>query len=477
MKLFTKYAAVLTAISPLFFSCTETIIDAEIEKVAMIEPQKHSKLSQSLRAVTATEFNTTSVLASTGVIPMGELKATGGILSGNPILVDNMPEIIESEGWLMAPPRINNQRATMTGNSEYYTFHYNRTGVAGYYVLLATNTQTTNTSINAQGVLLAKDDVGVFTFPNTTYVTERESYDVADRFINNNFNVNTGSLTIPGLGSGKANNRILAYRKVGNGNGIDGRFKLSVAGQVFVYSVFVIQRSGESIDQMLQRAVNLATTDTGSAADINKRAKGEWHDDFGYIVETFAGNTPTGTVAGRYGRECGLYQYSGWLVNNDITLPATKGFVGFCMVNDKKGFQYAEDQTAAVTAFTPVDVRRHPQIANFNNASRTYGNYGHYYDVTLKLINPTTRIRNMAISFAFNSPDLTKQNARYAGPVKVKVGSNAETTVQVLNRLNNPRKNLANFTVAANNSETIKIRFYVPGLITAGNQLIVEATN
>jgi hypothetical protein len=477
MKTFLQYVTLVAAISPLFFSCNTSLLNEDVEKVALIEPQKPSKLHNSMRVVTAAEFNTTGTLASTAVIPPANLKATGGILTGNPILVDNMPEIIESEGWLMAPPRINNNRQAVTGNTEFYTFHYNKSGVAGYYVLLATNPQTTPIAINTQGVLLAKDDVGVFTFPNTSYVIERESYDVADRFINNNFNVNTGSLSIPNLGSGQPNNKILAYRRVGHGNGIDGRFKLNIAGQAYIYSVFVIQKSGETIAQMLQRAVNLATTDTGSAADVNKRAKGEWKDDYGYIVETFTGNTPAGTFAGRYGREGGLYQKSGWLVNNDVTLPTTKGFVGFCMVNDVKGFNYAEDQTAPVSAFVPVDSRRYPEIVNFNNASRSYGNYGHYYDVTLKFINPVARTRNMAVSFAFNTPDATLPNARYVGAIKVKVGANAETTVQVLNRLNNPRKNLANFTVAANNSQTIKIRFYVPGLITAGNQLIVEALN
>jgi hypothetical protein len=389
-----------------------------------------------------------------------------------------MPEIIESEGWLMAPPQINGNKQAVTGDTEYYTFHYNRTNVAGYYVLLASNPLRNEAiTINAQGVLLAKDDVGVFTFPNTDYVIEKESYEVADRFINNNFNVNTGNLSIPFLGSGQSNAKVLAYRKVGNGNGIDGRFKMKITGQAYIYSVFVIQKSGETIDKMLQRAIQMATTDTGSMADIAKRAKGEWLDKFGYIVETFSGNTPVNTPAGRYGRECGLYQKSGWLINNDITLPATKGFLGFCMINDRKTVNYPEDQTAPNTALTLVDARRYPAIKDFSNATRSYGNYGHYYDVTLKFINTQARIRNMALSFAFNTPDASKQNARFVGAMKVKVGTNNETTVPVMVRLNDPRKNLASFTVGANTSQTVKIRFYVPGLITAGNQLIVEALN
>ncbi|MCU0436478.1 MAG: hypothetical protein MUC49_01085 [Raineya sp.] len=454
-------------------ACKLTPIESVVEN-----PIEEKKQSLSLRAVNALEFNTTGILAANAVIPIADLKATGGSLTGNSILVDNMPEIIESEGWLMAPPQTNGNKQAVTGDTEYYTFHYNKTGVAGYYVLLASNPQRDQAiTINSQGVLLAKDDVGVFTFPNTDYVIEKESYEVADRFINNNFNVNTGNISIPFLGSGQSNAKVLAYRKVGNGNGIDGRFKMKITGQAYIYSVFVIQKSGETIDKMLQRAIQMATTDTGSMADVAKRANGEWLDKFGYIVETFVGNTPTGTPAGRYGRECGLYQKSGWLINNDITLPATKGFLGFCMVNDRKTVNYPEDQTAPNTALTPVDARRYPIIKDFSNATRSYGNYGHYYDVTLKFINTQARTRNMALSFAFNTPDASKQNARFVGPMKVKVGTNNETTVPVMVRLNEPRKTLANFTVGANNSQTVKIRFYVPGLITAGNQLIVETLN
>jgi hypothetical protein len=440
----------------------------------METPIDEQKKSNSLRAVNSVEFNTTGTLASGAVIPIADLKATGGNLVGNPILVDNMPEIIESEGWLMAPPQINGNKQAVSGDMEYYTFHYNKTEVAGYYVLLASNPQRDKAiTINAQGVLLAKDDVGVFTFPN--YVIEKESYEVADRFINNNFNVNTGDISIPFLGSGQSNAKVLTYRKVGNGNGIDGRFKMKITGQAFIYSVFVIQKPGETIDKMLQRAIQMATTDTGSTADIAKRADGEWLDKFGYIVETFSGNTPVGTPAGRYGRECGLYQKSGWQINNDITLPATKGFLGFCMVNDRKTVNYPEDQTSPNTALTPVDVRRYPLIKNFSNATRSYGNYGHYYDITFKIINTQARSRNVALSFAFNSPDASKPNARFVGAMKVKVGNNAETTVPVMVRLNDPRKSLANFTVGASISQTVKIRFYVPGLITAGNQLIIES--
>jgi hypothetical protein len=32
-------------------------------------------------------------------------------------------------------------------------------------------------------------------------------------------------------------------------------------------------------------------------------------------------------------------------------------------------------------------------------------------------------------------------------------------------------------TVPANGSKTVKVRFYVPGLITAGHQLIVQTLN
>ncbi|HEX8577548.1 MAG TPA: hypothetical protein VF677_14775, partial [Flavobacterium sp.] len=68
-------------------------------------------------------------------------------------------------------------------------------------------------------------------------------------------------------------------------------------------------------------------------------------------------------------------------------------------------------------------------------------------------------------------------NARYVGYVKVKDGYSDEVPVNCIVRLNDPKFTLLNFTCAPNSSKIIKLRFYVPGLITAGNGLILEVLN
>jgi hypothetical protein len=418
---------------------------------------------------------TLGTLSATAVVPKTSLLATGGQLGGNKILVDNMPEKIKTEGWVFAPPRINNNtvKQGVSGNVEYYTFHFNTitkngVGQQAYYVLLASNPNSSSITASVKGSILTKTDAGGFSFSNPSYFIEKESYEVSKRFINSNHTVNTGSLSIPALGNVAGNYTVLTYKAVNYNDGVDGRFTLNFSNTAYVYAVMVVKGNNETTAQMLTRAVNLATSDNFTAAHVAKRADGEWNDQYGWIAESTA----------RYGRESGLYNNSAWLVNQTINLPATAGYLGMCMVVDQKNITaYPEDQTAPYSALVPTDTRRYSGIGTLTNSTRTWGNYGHYYDISLNLVNSATIVRNIKINMAFNAPDPTKPNARFVGYAKVKDATLPEVGVDIKIRLNDPKANLLTTTVPANSSKIVKIRFYVPGLITAGNQLIVEALN
>ena len=466
----TKSILILGTVSLICFnSCKK-----ELKHMPTTESENNELTAEMASKIVAASSFISGTLPTNGIVPKTNLIAMGGMLGGNKILVDNMPEKVKTEGWVFAPPRIGNTKQAVNGNIEYYNFHFNNISIGGvgkqaYYVLLATNPNNFAVSASIKGSIFSKADVGGFSFSSPSYFIEKESYEVSKRFIENNHSVNSAGITIPAIGSVGGNYKVLTYKTVNYGDGIDGRFTLNFSGNTFVYAVMVVQKSGESISQMLTRAVNLATTDNFTATDVNKRADGEWHDSYGYIVESSA----------RYGRESGLYNNSEWIVNNTINLPISAGYLGMCLITDQKYMPsiYPEDQTAFHSALVPTDTRRYPAIGLLENASRTYGNYGHYYNITLNIVNAKSTVRNLKLSMAFNSPNVSLPNATFIGYAKIKDGNSTETGLDIKIRLNNPKETLLNFTCAANASKQVTVRFYVPGLITAGHQLIVEALN
>jgi hypothetical protein len=454
----------------ILFSSLLLICSCQNEALLPLSNQKTDAISERLSFSEASFPFTSGILEANQVIPASDLLPTGGLPGGNAILADNSPEIIYSEGWVFAPPRINNVRQSVTGEKEFYTFHYNKMKVGGveknaFYVLLATNPNSTPVTASLRGSILTKTDAGGFNFSNPPYFFEKEGFEVSKRFLEGDHNYVTSNVSIPPSGAG--NFKILAYKYVAQGDGVDGRFTLNFSNNVFVYAVMVSINQGESVATILNRAVNLATTDNFTASNVNKRADGEWKYNNDWILER----------PDEYGRQSGLYRNSKWEVNQTITLPQGPGYLGMCLISDKKFNAFSEDQTSEKIALVPADTRRYSNMGSLENASRTYGNYGYLYDMTYTVVNNEAITRNVKLSMACTVTDANAPNARYVGYVKVKDGYSDEVPVNCIVRLNDPKFTLLNFTCAPNSSKIIKLRFYVPGLITAGNGLILEVLN
>ncbi|AFD07728.1 hypothetical protein Solca_2694 [Solitalea canadensis DSM 3403] len=101
-------------------------------------------------------------------------------------------------------------------------------------------------------------------------------------------------------------------------------------------------------------------------------------------------------------------------------------------------------------------------------AAKSYGNYGHKYNVKFHLYNNNSTNKTVKLYLASNSVDATKTNATWNGAIKMN-GS----VVNVYTTLNAPRQQRSTWTVPPG-LFNVTLDFYVPGMITSNQQLIFE---
>ena len=115
----------------ILFASLLLICSCQNEPLLPLSNQETDAIPERLSFSEANFPFTSGILEANQVIPESDLLPIGGFPGGNAILADNSPEIIYSEGWVFAPPRINNVRQSVTGEKEFYTFHYNHIKVGG----------------------------------------------------------------------------------------------------------------------------------------------------------------------------------------------------------------------------------------------------------------------------------------------------------------------------------------------------------
>jgi hypothetical protein len=110
-----------------------------------------------------------------------------------------------------------------------------------------------------------------------------------------------------------------------------------------------------------------------------------------------------------------------------------------------------------------------------DSADRTYANYGHELDVTLKLRNPAASPRRLRLCFATNLvKDQDRPSFAFHGPIRVNDGVN-DTVQDIYVKPTAPRQVLLDdLLLEAGAARPLRLQFFVPGLITIGQQLILE---
>lgn len=359
------------------------------------------------------EFDWTNGTLSTPSIPIDMLKPLTGEPEGNPIWKSNNPELVDGEGWLMQNERSDDQRGgsafPLSGLFNIYLFHINRSNsLTRTLHVLIKNPNETAVTISGKGSM----------FTNAQHPLKGrgtgQSFHVARNWLLDT-NLTSFSKTIEPGATEEIDQATLNPR-----NMVDGRFEVDASADVFAYTV--VTSSGDRTD-----AIN-ATTGFPALGDIR---------------------TPG---SNRLGREAGICASSIWAGTTEIDLPASPAHIGFCLNTSNP-----QDQTVEYA------------MRLSDSALRTFGNYGHKYDVTLKLNNLSNRMRQVRLSFASsaNNPNLSRT---YSGPILVN-----DTLIDIFTTPTDPVNVIDTVAIPPNDSFSVRITFFVPGLITIPQQLILES--
>lgn len=352
------------------------------------------------------------------IVPNSSLLPLNVSLSGNPVFKSNNPEIFTDNGWLMQNSRTDPTRGgssyPLNGTNTVYLFHINQSGVTKYIHLIVTNPNSSSITVSSKGSYYTNAEKPL------TGAGTGQSYFVSSDWLNNTLRQPpTNPVTI---GQGKAAE--VFNIQVNSSGMVDGRFEVTTSNGAYYYTVITDTKS-------LNDAVN---TSQGSFAPGS------------YYTES----------ANAYGREAGIYNTSNVSAENDLDIPNTSSYAGFDLNTTNKFYSSLEDQTSAAL------------MTMASASSKTYGNYGHHYSVLFHLHNNNTVNKTVNLYFASNSTDSTKSNATWNGQLKMN-GS----YFTVYTQLNAPRQQLSSWSIPPG-LFNVTLEFYVPGLITANQQLIFE---
>jgi hypothetical protein len=374
-------------------------------------------------------------LPAGAVVARSSLKDPGWNLGGERIWKSNNPEIYTGDGWLSQVARNDSRRPGqalgMTGCFVAYVFHYNRSPdklnptQSKYIHLIATTANPTAVSVSGNKSIYTNSQK-----PASSTRPSGPSWYVADEWLRGTAVSFSGS--VPAAGGG-AYEIARAYMRPGEG--VDGRVRVCVSGTASINLYSVVTTSG-----LLSDALN---------ASQGAPAPGEL--------------AATPVQGSAYGREAGVYASSIVAGQTDLPVPAAPAHIGLAFNTSNWIYSFLPNQTAA-------------SVARLNDsAPQTNGNYGHKFDVTLNLQNPSTSNRNVRLYFAHtvtgstDSPSFT-----YNGPAQLSWGT---TTLypDILVKPTAPRQLLQSWTLAPGQTLPVRLTLFVPGLSTANQELILES--
>lgn len=341
-------------------------------------------------------------------------------LGGPKFWKSNNPEIYTGTGWLMQNSRRDASRGgqanPVSGCTPAYFFHINKSGGTAYVHFLASNPQPGAVTISAKGSAYNNASK-----PLTGKATG-QSYAVSKDWRGGNFLTNFSNRSVASGGATE-----IAKLTMGPNNMGDGRFEVCSSAGVYFYTV---------------------VTTTGTTTDAINKSQG-----------LPAAGEIKSTTANTYGREGGVYSQAQVSGLTHVALPAGGGqYLGFAFDTNDKFNSRLQEQTSFYNS----------RLAD--SADRTYGNYGHEFDTTLRLYNTGSRARRVRLSFgtsltsATNTPSFTFNSAaRYNG-----------ANVDLFTTPTLPRQLLSTFGVPANDFYDARILVTIAGLGVTNQQLILE---
>jgi Protein of unknown function (DUF3370) len=339
---------------------------------------------------------------------------------GYPIWKSNNPEIFRGPGWLMQNARVDGSRggssSPLSGCHNAYLFHINQRGAAATLHLIASNPNNATITVSAKGSIYTNAQK-----PLTGQATG-QSYAVSKDWINGSFGTNFTGRSLAAYTATE-----IVKLAMNDRNMIDGRFEVCASSPIYLYSV--VTTTGSTTD-----AINLSQG-APAAGDIKSE----------------------GTNA--YGREAGVFSKSLVAGTTTVALPASGNVhAGFSFNTSSKFNANLQEQTV------PASYR----LAD--STSRSYGNYGHKFDVTLRLQNGNSTAKTVRVSFAssftntVNTPSFTFNSAATLNGAALTLWT---TPTQ-------PRQVLGTYTVPAGGSSDVRLATFIAGLGVSNQQLVVE---
>lgn len=396
------------------------------------------------RAIVATDWiNGRLNTAITALVPVtAQRPMPNVVLGGVPFVKSNNPESFSSLGWLMqhtyADAARGGNNTWLSGNFNVFVSHYNKTAGTAYLQVILVNPHSTPLTVSYRGAITTSGEAG-----DANGVRGRSNYYVtSERLLTLPATVTTQ--TIPAKGA-----IAISVKQMNKGGSIEGVFFVNAAAPgVFSYVV----ATGST---QLSEAVALAHTPSSRRA-----ATGNIE-----VPQTLA-----------FGKEAGVYAFSKVSADVPIPMPAGIGHMGLSV--NIAGYGVTPDSPFIQTA-PPAQNGSGQSLRLKDSAYRTACNYGHEYNLTLRLSNPLSRPRRVRVWFAANTATsgrgLTFNSAMQfngAGPFKVltydAVPKQELTVVSPTNATSAP------LTVPANSTLSVPVRFFVAGLSSAGSHFILE---
>lgn len=341
--------------------------------------------------------------------------------------MSNNPEAFYSDGWLMQTS--NKGRGSSTyklsnGKTILYLFHYNRSSNRGgkYIHVLATNPGSSTMRITAKGKAYTSASKPLPAGQPGT----GPSYAVSNDWIRNNL-TSKSSGSVGRYGAYEIAKIYVPYDKF-----VDGRYEISISGEALFY---VVATSNGSTSTAINLSQNTAAT--GAIARPGANA---------------------------FGRSAGIYSRSEFNGTYNVDLPSSTGHIGFCFNTTAKFDNNFQEQAPSAT------------MRLSDSSPRHYGDYGMEFYQRFTIRNTTSRTRRVRFYIASNNhaqnSGVRSNQLTYNGVVKL---NGAIKTVAT--RGDNPKVRLAEWNIPANGVFNATLEGYFPGLLTVGQQIILETAN
>jgi hypothetical protein len=366
------------------------------------------------------------------IVPIKQQQVlTTWTLVGNPILESNNPESIKSDGWLYqheyTDKKRGGNRATLQGKFRIYVSHINVQKTPGYFQIIATNPNKTPITISFKGSVITSGELGI----GDKYGVRGKSnyYEVSKNALSNKLPTRTKSIA--------PNKSVLLSLKLLNPlTSVDGL--LEVDSQPVFISVVATKTP------YVEEGVRLLAARQPATGNIKPPSD-----------QTF-------------GTGAGIYPTWGVSATPTLKLPPTIAHLGLSI-------NYAD------YALNPANPNVQTALCQFiaakrslclsDSSLRSQGNYGREYTITLKVYNPNPAPQTIRMWFASNAIGANR-TILYNGAI-----SFDNTIQQVVTTPSRPRQQLIPSTpllIAPQSTHTIPIRFYIPGLSSAGQAINIE---